>query len=60
MKISACTILCTATLMLAGGTASADPWKDESGKGRWRGDYDGAARSANSSASGRRANTKRR
>jgi hypothetical protein len=27
--------------MLAVGTASADPWswKDESGKGRWRGDY---------------------
>jgi len=26
--------------MLTGGAASADPWKDESGKGRWRGgDY---------------------
>jgi len=22
------------------GSASADPWKDESGKGRWRGGYD--------------------
>ncbi len=22
------------------GTASADPWKDESGKGRWRGGYE--------------------
>jgi hypothetical protein len=25
--------------MLAGSLASADPWKDESGKGRGRGDY---------------------
>ena len=24
---------------LAAGTAATDPWKDESGKSRWRGDY---------------------
>jgi len=30
------------SLVLAGwaGGASADPWKDESGKGRWRGGYE--------------------
>jgi hypothetical protein len=25
--------------MFAAGAASADPWKDESGKGQWRGSY---------------------
>jgi hypothetical protein len=30
--------------MLAISTASADPWKDESGKGRWRGGYYGEPR----------------
>lgn len=25
-------------MLAAGTTAAADPWKDESGKGRWRGD----------------------
>jgi hypothetical protein len=39
MKIFTCTALCAAALMLASGTASADPWKDESGKGQWRGSY---------------------
>ena len=31
-----------ASLVLIGwaGGASADPWKDESGKGRWRGGYE--------------------
>ena len=38
MKMSLYTALCTAALMLAGSPASADPWKDESGKGRWRAD----------------------
>jgi hypothetical protein len=30
------------SLILVGwaGSASADPWKDESGKGRWRGGYE--------------------
>jgi len=38
MKTSLSTAsLCVAALIIA-GTASADPWKDESGKGRWRGD----------------------
>lgn len=35
-------ILATAIgILLAGltGTAFADPWKDESGHGRWRGDF---------------------
>jgi hypothetical protein len=41
MKMSLCTALCAAALMLAAGTASADPWKDESGKGQWRGATDG-------------------
>jgi hypothetical protein len=40
MKMSSCAALCAAALILAGSAASADPWKDESGKGRWRGgDY---------------------
>src|SRR5258708_6469511 len=39
MKMSLRAALCTAALMFAVGTASADSWKDESGKGRWRGDY---------------------
>jgi hypothetical protein len=38
MKMSLCTALSAAALMLATGTSFADPWKDESGK-RWRGDY---------------------
>ena len=42
MKMSLCTALCATALTFAAGTASADPWKDESGKGRWRGgDYGG-------------------
>ena len=43
MKMSLCTALCAAALMLFVGTASADPWKDESGKGQWRGTTDGRA-----------------
>jgi hypothetical protein len=39
MKRSLCTALCAAAFMLATRTASADPWKDESGKGQWRGNY---------------------
>jgi hypothetical protein len=39
MRMSLRAALCTAALMFAAGTASADSWKDESGKGRWRGDY---------------------
>ena len=39
MKTSVCTALCAAALMLFVGAASADPGKDEIGKGRWRGDY---------------------
>jgi hypothetical protein len=27
-------------LALSGGAAMADPWKDESGKGKWRGGYE--------------------
>lgn len=30
--------ICSA-LMFAAGAASADPWKDESGKGQWRASY---------------------
>ena len=37
MTLSVPTALCAAALMLTVGTASADPGKDESGKGRWRG-----------------------
>jgi hypothetical protein len=39
MRMSLCTAICTAALMLVAGHASADTWKDESGKGHWRGDY---------------------
>jgi hypothetical protein len=39
MKMSLCTALCAAAFVLAADAASADPWKDESGKSRWRGDY---------------------
>lgn len=28
-----------ATACLGAGVATADPWKDESGHGRWRGEY---------------------
>jgi hypothetical protein len=31
-------------LALSGGAAVADPWKDESGKGKWRGGYGGYER----------------
>jgi hypothetical protein len=31
--------LAIAILTAMTGAASADPWKDESGKGRWRGEY---------------------
>jgi hypothetical protein len=41
MQLPLYTALCAAALTLAASGASADPWKDESGKGRWRGgDYD--------------------
>jgi hypothetical protein len=33
------TILCIATVLAIPTIASADPWKDESGKGCWRGEY---------------------
>jgi hypothetical protein len=36
MKTSAFVL---AALLALTGAASADPWKDESGKGRWRGEY---------------------
>jgi hypothetical protein len=39
MKMSLCSALCAAALMFAAGAASADPRKDESGKGQWRGSY---------------------
>jgi hypothetical protein len=39
MKMSLCTALFAAAMTLAAGAASGDPGKDESGKGRWRGDY---------------------
>ena len=42
MKMSMSTMstaLCAAALVLAAYSAPADPWKDESGKGRWRRDY---------------------
>ena len=39
MKMSLCAALFAAAMTLAAGAASADPGKDESGKGRWRGDY---------------------
>ena len=42
MRISLCA-MCAAALIVFGGAASADPWKDESGKGRWRGEYRGDA-----------------
>ena len=35
-KEVACVI---AVLLVVTGAASADGWKDESGKGRWRGEY---------------------
>jgi hypothetical protein len=37
MGVPSSTAICAAALMLLVGSASADPWKDESGKGRWRG-----------------------
>jgi hypothetical protein len=37
MRVPSSTAICVAALMLLVGSASADPWKDESGKGRWRG-----------------------
>ena len=39
MRMSLCTAICAAALVLVADAACADPWKDESGKGRWRGDY---------------------
>ena len=36
MRMSAFVI---AALLALTGATSADPWKDESGKGRWRGEY---------------------
>ena len=40
MKMSLSTALFAAALMmLAASPASGDPWKDESGKGQWRGSY---------------------
>ena len=37
--MSLCTALCATALVLAADAAWADPGKDESGKGHWRGDY---------------------
>jgi hypothetical protein len=34
-----CTTIAAAALIAFAGTASADPWKHESGRGHWRGDY---------------------
>ena len=39
MKMTLCTAICAAALVLAAEAASADPWKDESGKWQWRGSY---------------------
>jgi hypothetical protein len=36
--LKTCALVLAALLPLT-GAASADPWKDESGKGHWRGDY---------------------
>jgi len=39
MKLSLAAALSVALIGWV-GSASADPWKDESGKGRWRGGYE--------------------
>jgi hypothetical protein len=39
MKRSLFLAACAAIVIGVGSAASADPWKDESGKGRWRGEY---------------------
>jgi hypothetical protein len=38
MRAALYTALSFATLLIS-TAAPADPWKDESGKGKWRGDY---------------------
>jgi hypothetical protein len=40
MRTSICAILSAATLLIS-TAATADPWKEEHGKGRWRADYGG-------------------
>ena len=40
MKVLGWTALLSLILVGWTGSASADPWKDESGKGRWRGGYE--------------------
>jgi hypothetical protein len=40
MKIIGVTAALSIALIGWAGIASADPWKDESGKGRWRGGYE--------------------
>jgi hypothetical protein len=36
---SSLAVLCIATALAIPSFAAADPWKDESGHGRWRGEY---------------------
>jgi hypothetical protein len=40
MKVLGWTAALSLLLVEWAGSASADPWKDESGKGRWRGGYE--------------------
>ncbi len=40
MKVLGWTAALSLILVGWAGSASADPWKDESGKGRWRGGYE--------------------
>ena len=39
MRSALSATICACAVMLTAGVAMADPGKDESGKGRWRGDY---------------------
>ncbi|MBY5624430.1 hypothetical protein [Rhizobium leguminosarum] len=41
MKLMTLAAAASVALTLCGGNALADPWKDESGHGRWRGNHDG-------------------
>ncbi|PST26209.1 hypothetical protein C7U60_04030 [Mesorhizobium plurifarium] len=41
MKIMTIAAATGVAIALSAGNASADPWKDESGHGRWRGYHDG-------------------
>ncbi|MPZ38407.1 MAG: hypothetical protein GEU95_10110 [Rhizobiales bacterium] len=39
MKTQLSLAICAAIALATGGAVSADPWKDESGRGRWRSEY---------------------